>query len=128
VATADDSELLREVETVLGVTFPADYGEFIVAGAEAEGDVGESYLALYRLEELVSRNRTYDMAASHPGLVLIGSDGGGEAIGFDFHDSPPPIVLVSFVSSGWDGAAVQSDSFTEFITRLRSGKGYTFEG
>jgi hypothetical protein len=30
-----------------------------------------------------------------PGLVVIGSDGGGELLAFDFRQSPPPVVMVN---------------------------------
>lgn len=65
---------------------------------------------LYSLDELVPLNRAYELAESFPGLVLIGSDGGGEAVGLDFRQSPPQVVLVNFVSAGWHEAVAQADT------------------
>jgi len=62
-----------------------------------------------------------------PGLVIIGSDGGGEAVGFDFRRTPPPIVLVNFISSGWHEATIQASTFNEFMTQREIGKPYKFD-
>jgi hypothetical protein len=48
-----------------------------------EGWVGdESYLMLWPVEELVQENRTLKAAEFVPGVVLFGSDGGGNLYGF----------------------------------------------
>jgi hypothetical protein len=46
-----------------------------------EGQVGpEGYLQLWPIETLVEMNKNYDAVRSYPGHVLVGSNGGGEAI------------------------------------------------
>lgn len=127
VGQADSDEQLRNVEAELGVTFPADYCEFIAESGRVERDLGGSWLVLYDVDEIVPLNRGYELAEICPGLVLIGSDGGGEAVGFDFRDSPPHVVLVNFVTAGWHEAIVQANSFTEFMAQRDSGLEYNFD-
>jgi hypothetical protein len=126
VGQFDSNEQLRNAEAELGVTFPADYREFIAESGRVERDFGGSWLVLYDADEIVPLNRGYELSETCPGLVLIGSDGGGEAVGFDFRDSPPHVVLVNFVSAGWQEAITQADSFTEFMAQRDSGLGYSF--
>lgn len=81
---------------------------------------------LYDIKELVPLNRAYDRSTSHPGLVFVGSDGGGEGVGFDFRSDPPPVVLVNWVSAGWSDGIHQADTFSEFMTQRTSGQDYRF--
>ena len=117
---------LREIEAALGVVLPHDYREFAVTSGKVERNFGGSYLALWGLDEIVRLNQGYEMGETFPGLILIGSDGGGEAVGFDFRTSPPCVVLVNFVSSGWHEAIVQAETFTEFLAQRESGLAYKF--
>lgn len=120
-----EAELI-DVERELGVTFPVDYRTFAVANEGVDRDFGGSWLMLYRLDQLVDLNRAYDRSQSHPGLVFIGSDGGGEGVGFDFRQTPPSVVLVNWVSSGWTDALVQGPSFEDFMEQRTSGMPYNF--
>lgn len=65
---------------ILGVTLPDDYVEFMMKHNGGEGDIGESWLVLYPLEELQEINDEFqeDLPEGH---IIIGSNGGGELIG-----------------------------------------------
>jgi hypothetical protein len=123
---SDREELLRLAEDELGVTFPPDYRDFITSSGRVDRDFGGSWLMIYDVEELVPLNHAHDHAESHPGLVFIGSDGGGEGVGFDFRRDPPSVVLVNWVSAGWSEAIHQSDTFADFMTQRSTGQGYIF--
>jgi hypothetical protein len=84
--------------------FPDDYKRQLREEGPIDRLCGEAWLMLYPAHDLVDLNRAYDRSESHPGLVFIGSDGGGEGIVFDFRHAPPPVVLVNFVSAGWEDA------------------------
>ena len=81
---------------------------------------------LYEFEEIVPINRAHDRSESHPGLVFIGSDGGGEGVGFDFRDTSPSVVLINYVSAGWVDAIRQADSFADFMAQRNSGAECSF--
>ena len=127
VGEVDPVEQLRLTEADLGVTFPSDYRDFISESGRVDQDFGGSWLMLYGTDEIVPLNRAFDRSESHPGLVFIGSDGGGEGVGFDFREEPPSVVLVNWVSSGWTDAIHQADSFAEFMAQRASGAGYSFD-
>ena len=60
--------------------------------------------------------------------MFIGSDGGGEGVGFDFRQDPPTVVLVNWVSAGWSEAIHQAYSFADFMVQRSAGDGYIFTG
>lgn len=63
-----------------------------------EGTIGEdSYLRLWKIEEIIESNKGYSVEEFAPGLIIIGSDGGGTAYGFDFRSEKPILVAVDFI-------------------------------
>jgi hypothetical protein len=62
-----------------------------------EGFIGESYLILRSIEELISANAAYNVTEFAPQLFLFGSNGGGQAFGFDISSAARPIVSIPFV-------------------------------
>jgi hypothetical protein len=87
---------------------------------------GESHLHLFALQDVVEATELHGPRRKFPGLVLIGSGGAGEGLGFDFRSVPPSVVLVSLVSAGWDDALPQAASFTPFFERLSNGQGFSW--
>lgn len=100
---------------------PADYKAFLVDVGAGCGPVGTTYLNLWRADELIENNAGYGLGRYAPGLVLFGSNGGGEAFGFDTRERPPSVVMVPFVSAGWADALEIASSFEEFLDRLGGG-------
>lgn len=127
VSNPDAVAQLGSAEAELGVSFPADYREYITVSGRVDRDFGGSWLMLYGVDELVALNRAYDRSDSHPGLVFLGSDGGSEGVGFDFRSEPPTVVLVNWVSAGWQDAIQQADTFTEFMDQRTAGHNYKFD-
>ena len=81
--------------------------------------IGETYLMLWRVEELAEMNTAYQVDEYAPGLLLIGSDGGGEAFAFDTRTNPWPVVKVPFVGMDLQYAEVLSPSFDAFLKTLK---------
>lgn len=116
---AASSEAIETFEKSTGLTLPSDYTEFLRRMNGGEGFIGEdSYLVLWRVEELEEFNREYEVTDYCNGLLLIGSSGGGEAYGFDTRQTPWPVVQVPFV--GMDHSLVENigGSWNEFLTAL----------
>lgn len=78
--TARDEAILS-AERTLATRFPEDYAAWLRSNEGLERDLGGSYLSLYSVEELAERNHSYATDELMPGLILIGTDGGGEGIG-----------------------------------------------
>src|SRR5438876_10095853 len=81
-----------------GVDLPRDYVEFLQRSDGGEGFIGpNAYVILWQLSELVELNNAYQVEEYAPGLLIFGSNGGGEAYAFDTLASAMPIVSVPFV-------------------------------
>lgn len=120
---ATTRETIDVCENLLGVQLPDDYVQFLLRHNGGEGFVGEdSYLILWRVEELEPFNREYQVKDYCPGLLFIGSSGGGEAYGFDTRTSPWNIVQVPFIGMENLLAEPLGSSFEEFIGTLARGE------
>jgi hypothetical protein len=113
------SSAIIAAEQALGEKLPADYVKFLQRINGGEGFVGKgAYAMLWRVEELFSMNLAYDAEQHSPGVLLFGSDGGGEAFGFDTRSYQWPIVQVPFIGMDWNAAIPMGDTFDEFLQRL----------
>jgi hypothetical protein len=78
-APATDA-IIAESEKQLPGKLPLEYVEFLKLTNGAEGFVGRAYVMLWSVEELASMNHSYEVQDYAPGLLIFGSDGGGEPI------------------------------------------------
>lgn len=102
-----------------GIKLPEDYVAFLLRSNGADGPVGETgYVSLWAIDELSELNRGYRVDEFAPGLLLIGSDGGDEAFGFDLRDPTMPILEVPFVGMSLDEARPLALTFAEMLTNV----------
>jgi hypothetical protein len=114
-------EAIAASEVALQMELPHEYVEFLKTTNGAEGFIGPSaYVMLWPVEQLDSLNHAYEIQKQAPGLLLFGSDGGGEAYGFDTRIPGWPIVQLPFVGMDWEDARLQGESFKAFLRHLRS--------
>ena len=114
--------MIDEAERRLGQRFPADYREFLGAQNGLRAWFGDVYIALHSIDQVVELNEIHDHLSHQPELIHIGSDGGGEAVAFDFRQHPPAMVLVPLVSIDWSDAIFQAESFAQFMEQRRRGE------
>ena len=114
-----DTAQIFETERQLDVRLPDDYREFLEFSNGAEGFIGDNYLDLWRVEDLPVRNKHYEVHRYAPGLFIFGSDGGGEAFGFDVRTPKVRVVQMPFVGMEWGVALEVGNSFTEFIHGMK---------
>ncbi|WP_439450547.1 SMI1/KNR4 family protein [Stenotrophomonas sp. ATs4] len=81
----------------LGAALPESYIEFLKIHDGGEGFIGDNYTIFWKAEELVDFNREYEVETDAPGVFLFGSNGGGEAYGFDIWDATIPVVKIPFI-------------------------------
>jgi hypothetical protein len=74
---------IEAAENRLHQCFPDDYRTFLRSENGLEKWFGDVYLSLYTIEQVVELNEAHEHLAYQPELIHIGSEGGGEAIGFD---------------------------------------------
>jgi SMI1 / KNR4 family (SUKH-1) len=117
---------LDRAERELGVPLPRDYREQLGREDGSARFYGDVYVAVHPLATMLTINRdALDMQREVcPGFVIFGSDGGREAIGWDYRSDPPPVVLVSITTEDWSDALHQAPTFTDFMERIESGQGF----
>lgn len=102
----------------LGRSLPSDYLQFISEHDGGEGFVGENYLILWRIDELATFNREYEVEIYAPGILLFGSNGGGEGYGFDTRETTMPVVRVPFIGMDLRYATRVADGFSDIFIQL----------
>jgi hypothetical protein len=114
---ADPTSLIL-FETNSGLRLPSSYSDFLKRANGGEGFIGKAYTILWRVEELLDKNKAYEVAKYAPGLMLFGSDGGGEALAFDTRTDATPIVSVPFVGMTLGTARPIAPTFERFLETL----------
>ena len=96
----------------------SDYLNVLEFTNGGEGFLQQSYFRLYSCEDLISLNEAYQVHNFAPGLLLFGSNGGGEAFGFDTRHNPPEIVRIPFIPMDFEYAQPLGKSFLGFLQAL----------
>jgi hypothetical protein len=97
---------------------PADYVQFWQRMNGGEGFIGQHYVMLWSVEDFIEMNTGTYFAEAAPGLIVFGSDGGGEAFGFDTRSALPPIVVAPYVGMEWEVAFRIAPTFDLFLQHL----------
>lgn len=117
--TPEITQNIQKFEHSSGVVLPYHYVEFLLQSDGGEGFIGpDNYLILWKLSELAELNTAYDVKTFAPGFLLIGSNGGGEAIAIETHLDAQSIFILPFV--GMEKAAAKSvaPDFNAFMMKL----------
>ncbi|HEV7509646.1 MAG TPA: SMI1/KNR4 family protein [Thermoanaerobaculia bacterium] len=112
------AEGIAAAERALSKPLPRDFQEFLQLTNGGEGHIGDNYVMLWRAEELGRYNEDYQVTEYAPGLLLFGSDGGGEGFAFDTRTTPPTVVTVPFVGMSLKYAKPVALTFTAFLEKL----------
>jgi hypothetical protein len=104
------------ISSIVGVTLPQDYIEFMQKYNGGEGSVGkEAWLILFPLEELDEINEDYCIDEFLPNHCIIGSSGGGELFGVDTYGN---YYAVPAVSMSEEDRIDLGNTFVKFIQNL----------
>jgi hypothetical protein len=115
-------EEIEKLQNELKFALPKSYVEFLLTANGGEGFIPDSYVIFWRVEELVSRNAVYNVAEFAPGLFLFGSNGDGEAFGFDTCSETCSIVSMPFVTMDKSGARPAAPNFQAFLDTVQGQK------
>lgn len=110
---------IRAAASALGVSLPADYVDFLRRHNGGEGFAGEHSVVLFKAEELKPFNDAYEIDEYAPGLILFGSNGGGEGYAFDTRDGSMSVVRVPFIGMELRYARPIAKSFTDMVYQLK---------
>lgn len=113
-----DLNVIRNIEDQLGFQFPNEYVKFLLHSNGGEGPIGDNYLQLWKVEELIEDNEGYSVEECAPGLLIIGSDGGDTAYCMDTRSKKMPLVSIPFIGMDLDEVELYGSSFTKFLEIL----------
>ena len=96
------AQAIQRIEDNEQRPLPPWYREFLSFTDGLEGGLGEEgYLALWDCETVLSYQAS-EVGQFAPGLLLIGSNGGGEALAIDITSEKPCVVNVPFIGMSPD--------------------------
>ncbi|MFR1865181.1 SMI1/KNR4 family protein [Eisenbergiella massiliensis] len=73
----------NEIKQINNVVLPKQYLEFMKKHNGGQGDIGETWLEFFTLEDLQEINDDYCIEDFLPDHIIIGSNGNGELYGID---------------------------------------------
>lgn len=117
---AASKDLVRVLAETLPTSIPEDYFDFLMHNNGGEGFVGDEYLIMFKAEEIVRFNQEYEVEKYAPGLLLFGSNGGGEGYAFDTTNEKCPVMKVPFIGMDRCYAKVMGQNLSDFISRLNN--------
>lgn len=88
------AEQIKQAEAALGIEFPSDYKTFLSWSNGGEGQIGNIYFSFWSADEIKELNEDYQISKYLPGIVGIGTDGGGQCYALDYRMYPenPPLI------------------------------------
>ena len=117
--TPASAEEIHAFEKGASMSLPVEYRDFLRISDGGEGFVGPAgYAMLWKVSELLPFNHEYEAAEYAPGLLLFGSNGGGEAFAFDLRFPDKPIVSVPFIGMDLTEALPVAKTFEGFLEYL----------
>ncbi|WP_164891034.1 SMI1/KNR4 family protein [Botryobacter ruber] len=118
-----NEEALNEIEIKTGFKLPEDYKNFLLNYKGFENLIGEEYVNLWDLNELVDQNEEYQIIENLSATIGIGSNGAGELIALEeMSDGKIRVVLTPLVDLSEESHIHIGDSFTDFLQRLDKGQ------
>jgi hypothetical protein len=106
-----------------GITLPEEYVCFLRKMNGGTGFVGSNYVDLWAVDTLIEYNRGYGAGEFVPELLLLGSDGGGQALAFDRRNRNWPVIMVPFIPLDIREAVIIAPSFDVLFGTLAAQSG-----
>ena len=111
-------EVISELTNRIGKPLPTAYLDAMRIANGGVGFVGNRYVQLWKVEDLLERNRKYEVERYAPSLFLIGSNGGGEAYAFNLTKLDETIYEVLFIGLDVKYAVQIAKSFSAFVPSI----------
>lgn len=116
---ATEAELAK-LRAALPSPLPDDWLAVLRAMNGGEGYVGEDFVRLYSIEQVLKVKETL-APVEVPGIVLVGSTGGGTAYAYDFRGGgAPAFASVDFIPLLDEGVMPIGPSLTHHLAALRA--------
>ena len=121
-----NASALRSAEQASGVVWPDDYRSVLMIANGGEGFLSDDlYMVLWPAEQIHHLNEAYGVRQYAPGLLLFGSNAGGDAYAFDMREQTKPVVTVPFVGMDLKRVEFIAPSLLEVLRlTMRQGHGH----
>ena len=122
--TKKSKSSIEEIERMAKFKLPIDYRTYLENYLGFEDTIGEEYVRLWDLDELVEMNKDYEIADYLQNILGIGTNGGGEFIGIELTKKKKHrIILVPFIGMDEKEYHIEiGTSFSDFLIRLENGQ------
>ncbi|MCT8945198.1 SMI1/KNR4 family protein [Shewanella putrefaciens] len=118
------TEEIQALEKWLGTDLPSEYKKFLLETNGAETPIGvqepDDSVVLWSAKEISELTEAYCYEQYLPGLVAIGSDGGGESIVFDtthnISSEDWPVYRVPFGDLTKESMVLLAANFNEWVS------------
>ncbi|WP_080937127.1 SMI1/KNR4 family protein [Burkholderia plantarii] len=118
----NDSSALSDIEkleSLIGISLPSDYKDFLLWSDGGEGEVGDLYLSMWTLNQLNDLNSLYSIDKRMGAKFLgIGTDGGDYCFALDLRKKGE-FVVVPLGALGDDEIKKIDNSFSSGVEKIR---------
>lgn len=111
-------DAIATLEQQINASLPPSYRDLLLRSNGLEGFIGNNYLVLWPIEEIIELNAAYGVSEFAPGILLIGSNGGGSGYAIDYRDCRMTFVEVPFIGMSLDDLEVKGYSVIELLSNL----------
>lgn len=115
---------IEEIEDFIKSKLPHDYVSFLRKYMGSEGFIGQEYVVLWNIDELIEFNKTYCIPDNLPQTLGIGGNGASEFIAIELLNNKYRIVLSPFIDLDEQYHIEIGTSFSDFLLRLDNGKNW----
>ncbi len=111
------------IEKIVNFTLPNDYLIFAQYYSGFEEFIGEEFVRLWDIDELMETNQGYQIFTNLPKTLGIGTNGGGEFIAMEqLDDGKIRMVISPLINLDKESHIEIGKSFTDFLIRLDNGQ------
>ena len=101
---------------------PADLRAFLEQHDGGRGKVGKQPLVLWSAEQIATEAQSQEVSLSTPGLLLFGTDGGGEGFGHLSRLRQRRYGRIPLIAAGAYEFEAMADSLAELLESLADGR------
>ena len=113
----------EKIESAIEISLPEDYKYFLQKYLGHGAFIGQRYVNLWRYEEVLAKNISYEITTELDQVLGIGDNGSGELIGIEKRsEESERIILTPFIGLHSSNHIWIGNSFTDFLIRLDASK------
>jgi len=116
---------IGEIEASIKFRLPDDYRYYLENYLGFEGFIGEEFVRLWDVDEILDINKNYGVIENLPNTIAIGSNGASEFVAIELiNNGNFRVVLSSFIDLDINSHVEVGESFKDFLIRLDYGKAW----